>query len=93
MDADKYNRQVSMLCPTCGCDQFEYEDSGSENNDLVKCASCGREMSKDDLLRENSENISEHSKEMGQEILKDVAAEMRKSLKTALRGSKHIKIK
>lgn len=93
VDADKYKRQVNLFCPTCGSDQFEFDNGTGETIELVKCASCGREILKDQLIQENSENISEHVKEIGQEVVKDAAAEMRKSLKAAFRGSKYIKIK
>ena len=93
MDTDKFNRQVNMLCPTCGCDQFEFEGGAGEALEMAKCASCGREMTKDELINENSENISEDAKELGEEAVKEVADEFRKSLKKAFRGSKNIKIK
>ena len=60
---------------------------------MVKCASCGRELTRDELIAENSENISAHTKEIGKEVTKDIADEMRKSLKKAFRGSKNIRIK
>lgn len=92
MNSDKYSRSVSLLCPTCGSDQFEFEGS-EETISSAKCSSCGREFTKDELIEENSENISEHVKEMGEEITKDAAKEMRNSLKKALRGSKNIRFK
>ena len=60
---------------------------------MAKCASCGRKMTKDELIQENSENISEHAKEIGQAIMKDFAKDMRKSLEKALLGSKNVRIK
>lgn len=92
MDAEKYNRSVTLLCPTCGGDQFEFEGS-DETVETAKCASCGREFTRDELIDENGENISEHVKEMGQEITKDFAKEMRDTLNRAFRGSKTIKFK
>jgi uncharacterized Zn finger protein len=51
MDAERYSRHVNMLCPTCGCSDFEeYIDAELA---MVKCASCGRTMTKDELVREN----------------------------------------
>jgi uncharacterized Zn finger protein (UPF0148 family) len=93
MKSEKYNRSVSLHCPTCGGGMFEYDQGVDETIELVKCASCGRETTKDELIRENSENISEHAKEIGNEFVKDAADELRKSLKKAFRGSKYIKIK
>lgn len=93
MDSDKYKRSVTLLCPTCGSSSFETRGGPEEAVQMTKCTSCGREATKDDLIRENSENISEHVKEMGAEITKDFAGGLRKTLKNAVRGSKFIKFK
>lgn len=93
MDSEKYNRSVSLLCPTCGCSQFETSGGVDETVEMTKCTSCGRVATKDDLMRDNTENISEHVQEIGAEITKDFAAELRKSLKGALSGNKFIKFK
>jgi len=92
MEAEKYNRSVTLICPTCGGDQFEFED-GEERIQSAKCVSCGRAFTKDELAKENSENISAHVEEMGQEITRDFAKEMRDTLKRAFRGSKTITFK
>jgi uncharacterized Zn finger protein (UPF0148 family) len=82
MDDEKYKRIVELLCPTCGCVQFEYEKGVDETIEIVKCASCGRELTKDELIQENSENISEHVREIKDEIMKDV----KKSFKNIFKG-------
>jgi NMD protein affecting ribosome stability and mRNA decay len=92
MDTEEYNRSVTLLCPTCGGDQFEFEGS-DETIESARCAGCGHEFTKDKLIEENSENINEHMKEMGKEITSDFAKEMRDTLKKAFRGSRHIKFK
>ena len=93
MNTERYNRRVSLLCPTCGSDQFEFDHGVDESIEIAKCASCGREINKDNLIQENSENINAHSEEIGREIVKDVAKDLRASLKKAFRGSKHIKFR
>ncbi len=92
MQAEKYNRSINMLCPTCGGGQFAFEGEG-EAVQSMKCASCGRELSKDELIELNGENISEHVKEMGKEITQDLAKELRDRLRNAFRGSKNITFK
>ena len=59
----------------------------------MTCASCEREFNKDELIQENSENIEEHLSEMKEDVVKDVADELRKSLKKAFSGSKNIRFK
>ena len=86
MPDDKYNRSISLLCPTCGGDQFEFDD---EEATTFKCGACGLEIEKEALIEANSENIGEHTKEVGKEIADDLM----KGFKNSLRGSKAIKFK
>ncbi len=80
MNTEKYNREIPMNCPTCGRTQFKTEEN--ESASMVECASCGRQISKDDLLRENSENINAHvseaSKQVTDALLKDFKASLKK---------------
>lgn len=92
-NAEKYNRSVSLLCPTCGGSQFSHDDADASADSLLKCETCGLEISKDDLVRANSENVDEHVKEIGQEVVKDIQKELRDSLKKAFGGSKNFRIK
>lgn len=93
MKDGKYNRSIGLQCPTCGCTSYEYEQGVDETIEVGKCASCGREMTKDELLQENSENIQEHISEMGKQVTDDLAKELKASLKKAFKGSKNIRIK
>lgn len=93
MKDKNYNRNVSLLCPTCGCSQFLYENGVDETIEISKCASCAREVTKDELIHENSENIDEHVKEIGKSRTDDVAKQLRESLKRAFKSSKNIRIK
>ena len=91
MQSGKYDRNVPLICPTCAGSQFEFDDEDARPEATVRCTSCGREMTRDELLCENSENVQEHVKEIGGEVVQDIAEEMRKSLKKAVRGNKNIK--
>ncbi len=93
MDHEKYNRSISLLCPTCGCSQFSYDEGVNETIQVMTCASCGREFNRDELIRENSENIDEHLSEIKKEVTKDFTDEIRKSLKKAFSGNKNIRFK
>ncbi len=93
MDSEKYNRSIALFCPTCGGTIFEFEHGVDETIEIATCAKCGRELPKDELIRENEENISEHVEEIGKEVVKDIAEDLKKLLKNAFRDSKHIKIK
>ncbi|KVC56705.1 hypothetical protein WT10_31160 [Burkholderia stagnalis] len=59
----------------------------------MKCASCGREMIEDELIRENSENIQEHADEIAKQAIADLGNELKKTLQDAVKSNKFIKIK
>lgn len=89
MKAEKYDRAVAMICPTCGNTQFEYDDA----SDQLRCVSCDRVFERDELIRENGEIIEAKATEMGAEVLRDATKELRESLRKAFKGSKHITFK
>ncbi len=93
MKSGKYARNIELLCSTCGGTQFKYGDDIDAEHASVRCIFCDREMTKDELIHENSENIDEHVSEIGNEAVNDLSKEMKKSLKQAFTGNKHIKIK
>ena len=93
MDAEKYNRSISLQCPTCGATQFTQSDQDNEESHLVRCASCGRELTRDELISENSENTSEHATEIAKQAVEDLGRQLKKSLADAFKGNKFIKIK
>lgn len=93
IDASKYDRSVTMNCPTCGGTQFEYDPSDLNDKSLMKCISCKSTQTKEDLVEANSEAINEHIKEMGKDVTRDLGAELKKHLERAFSGNKYIKIK
>lgn len=86
MNSDKYGRSVGLNCPTCGGDQFEYDEVEVT---LVTCASCEREMTKEELIDENSENIQANVAEVTQEIKKD----FEKQIKDIFKNNKNFRLK
>ena len=93
MKSEKYNRQISLMCSTCGGTQFEHDDALEEEMREYRCASCDRIFSHDELLNENQASFEANFQEMGDEILKDAQKELDKSFKKAFRGNKFIKFK
>jgi len=79
MKADKYNRNVTLLCPTCG-----EKDFSNVEDLVVKCTSCGLRLSKEDLIQQNDENIQENIEGVKQEIVNDIT----KKLTDAFKGFK-----
>jgi len=93
MNSDKYSRNIELVCPTCGSSQFEHDVDIENDYAEVRCIGCDRIMTKEELIRENSESIDEHAREIGRETVDDLVKEMKKELKKAFRGNKNIKIK
>ena len=91
MDDEKYSRKVTLLCPTCGSDQFSVD--GEDDSAPVTCAGCGRQTTREELIQANSENIEVQIAEVGEEVVADAAKELNKSLRDAFKGNKNIRFK
>ena len=76
MRNNKYDRSISMQCPTCGGTDFE-SDEGSE----IRCIQCDRTMTKDELREANSERIQAEVEEVKAEIVKDIKRDFSKMFK------------
>lgn len=90
MNVDKYQRELSVLCPTCGYGKFACEN---EEDNIIKCESCGRTFLKEELLKENEESIYETVQEMGKEAVTDIAKELKSMFKRTLGKNKNFIIK
>lgn len=93
MKPGKYHKNVELRCPTCGGTQFESGDDLDAAHASVRCITCDRKMTKDELIRENRDNIQRNLSEIKTQAVEDAAEEMKKRLKTAFRGNKNIRIK
>jgi len=93
VDTEKYNRSITLFCPTCGGTQFLPVIPENIESELQRCACCSREITCDELIRENSENIDEHVKEIGKEVTNELALELKKQLASAFKGSIFIQVK
>ena len=71
-----YTRNVSLLCPTCGNDQFE--DLG---DDKYKCSDCNGIYTKEELIENNQAIIQNHVDEMADDIIKDIAKDLKRIMK------------
>lgn len=87
MAADKYARSVSLVCSTCGGRDFEYDET--TDTGPVRCTSCDRTFTRDELMRENQARIDDTVEEIGNEVVSD----LQKSLQNAFKGSKNIRFK
>lgn len=89
MDAEKYTRSVRLLCSTCGSSDFAYEDAAGP----LRCNSCDRVFTRDELIAENGAIIENELDEMKAQVVGDFGKEMREMLRKSFSGSKHITFK
>lgn len=93
MKPNKYDIEVTLLCPECGSSSFQYDSETKDPTSIIKCASCGRECSREQLIQDNKSQMEKLASQAGEEAVKDFAKEMRKSLEKAFRGNKNIKLR
>lgn len=89
IDPEKYNQNVMLICPVCGNTEMEYKNE----SDYIKCTSCGRETTKNELIEDNGESINLHVEEVKKELTKDFEKKMRDMLRKTFKGNKNIRIK
>lgn len=93
LDADKYSRSVSLLCPTCGGTDFQHDTAVVASDAPVTCARCGLEITKDDLINANAENLSINTREVAEAAAKDITKELAETLRKAFSGNTNIRLK
>lgn len=89
MDPGAHNRQVPLSCPTCGSSQFKVSEAEAAP---VECARCGRSLTREQLIGENTENISAHVEEVKAQVTEEVRRDLKDMLRKAFSGDKNIRI-
>jgi len=89
MNEDKYSWSVTLFCSTCGSDQFAFDDES--DSAPVTCADSGRQTTRDELIRESSENIELHAADIGEQATANLAKDLNKSLRDASKSNKNIR--
>lgn len=89
MRGAQFTSSLPMQCSTCGSTQFEYE----EDTGPFRCVGCDRSFSREELLHENGLPIDNEVGEMAKDAGKYAREQLRKSMRKALSGSKHFKLK
>mgnify|MGYP001198648774 FL=1 len=81
------SRNISLLCPTCGNDQFSAIDvetddlSDAPDETRVKCSDCGMILTKAELIEENQERINANIDDIKNEAVKEIEKELKKAFK------------
>lgn len=83
----KFDRSISMLCPTCGSTQFDLGEN--EASEHITCAMCGLKLTKGELRQANDEHIAAHVEQIKHEVVND----FRDQLKRAFKGNKAFRMR
>ena len=81
------DRNVKLLCPLCGNDQFESLDEEVEDllnapdNVRFRCSDCGSEYTKKELIESNAEAIDNAVNELKEDAIKEMEKELKKAMK------------
>lgn len=81
------SRNVTLLCPLCGNDQFESMDSEFEDikdapdNVRLRCSDCNSIYTKEELIEENSEILDNAIEEIKKDAVKEIEKELKKVLR------------
>ena len=79
--------KVRLICSVCGNDQFSAIDENlidideADDDIKVKCSDCGREITKEQLLEENTDVINANIEDFKDEIMKEVVKDFKKLFK------------
>ena len=80
------DRNITMLCPLCGNDQFSLVDKEYQNpvdapdNARLKCSDCNSIYTKQEILSANAEKIGIAAEEIAQDAMQDFEKELKKAL-------------
>ena len=81
------SRHVTMICSTCGNNQFETLDSEYQDmkeapdTSRYKCSDCGRVFNKSELIDENQEIINANIEDIEKEVIDELDQKLKKALK------------
>ncbi len=72
----EYYRNVTLLCPVCGNDQF-----GIDSEHLFICSDCKNEFDKESLIQQNSTSTEAMIEELQKEFVADIKKDFHKEVK------------
>ena len=79
--------RISLICSVCGNDQFSTIDETVEDlltapdETEIKCFDCGRVVTKEQLIEENSHIIDANIEDFKKEIVKKLQKDVKKLFK------------
>lgn len=81
IDPKKYDCEVKMTCPDCNNTNLETREDTCKSIKPIKCTSCGKEFTKDELIKANEKTVKNKQKEIANKFSKDAKEEILNMLK------------
>jgi uncharacterized Zn finger protein len=78
---------ITLKCSVCANDQFSTVEENIEDlmdapdETLIKCSDCGRVVTKEELIEENSHIIDANLEDFKKDIFKEVEKDLKKAFK------------
>jgi len=78
---------INLKCSVCGNDQFSVvaetveELLDAPDDTLVKCSDCGREVTKEEFIKENSHIIEANVEDFKADFIKEFEKDLKKAFK------------
>ena len=81
-----YNRNIAMLCPICGNDQFSTIDNVEDLQEApdetrIQCSDCKKILTKAELLESNQHIIDANIEEVEKDLMKNIENKLKKMFK------------
>ena len=81
-----YNRNIAMLCPICGNDQFSTIDNVEDLQEApdetrIQCSDCKKILTKAELLESNQHIIDANIEEVEKDLMKNIEKKLKKMFK------------
>ena len=74
-----YSKDVILLCPICGGDYFQYDET--DNESPVTCNNCKQSYTRLELQEMNQNNINQTVQDLTDEVVDDIAKHLNRKLK------------
>ena len=73
------SRSIKLNCPICANNQFEFDSELKPTT--YKCSDCGKEFTKDELLKANEYKINANIDDVKDEAIQEIEKQLKKMLK------------
>ncbi|WP_298356016.1 hypothetical protein [uncultured Litoreibacter sp.] len=81
MNNNDFSRSMSLLCPVCAGDQFDFDRDLQEEQRTYTCSSCNHVSSHEEIMSSNRPRIEAEVDQIGKEIIAGAAKNLNEAFK------------